>query len=165
MASSADRYEVIEQLGVGGSGRVWRARDTTLQREVALKEIPAGPGAMKEARRCGPACASVCHYHSRRHRGRGSCPHRHGAAGWPDVGRGDPRRRSTAARHGTGGNDPSRRRAGLPRTVRGSFMVTSSRRTSSGWNRGGSWSRISASRRTPTPSRPERSRASVRRPT
>jgi len=35
----AGRYEVIEELGVGGMGRVYRAHDTKLNEEVALKLI------------------------------------------------------------------------------------------------------------------------------
>ena len=34
-----DRYELVGRIAVGGMGEVWRARDTTLQRTVAVKVL------------------------------------------------------------------------------------------------------------------------------
>jgi eukaryotic-like serine/threonine-protein kinase len=35
-------YEIVAPLGAGGMGEVWRARDTRLDREVAIKVLPPG---------------------------------------------------------------------------------------------------------------------------
>ena len=41
-------FEILAQIGAGGMGEVYRARDTTLDREVALKVLPEGMAARPE---------------------------------------------------------------------------------------------------------------------
>jgi serine/threonine protein kinase len=60
-----DRYEIINPLGSGGMGQVYRARRIRLGDDVALKVMQATPGAPAEARerflRESRACAQLHH--------------------------------------------------------------------------------------------------------
>ena len=40
MGSRLGPYEVLSQIGAGGMGEVYRARDTNLGRDVAIKVLP-----------------------------------------------------------------------------------------------------------------------------
>ncbi|MFD9977989.1 serine/threonine-protein kinase [Streptomyces sp. NPDC059017] len=61
------RFELIERLGSGGMGTVWRARDTVLHREVALKAVRSGASASEAVRervlREARALARLSHPH------------------------------------------------------------------------------------------------------
>ena len=61
-----DRYEIIDTLGAGGMGQVYRARRVHLGDEVALKVMQAGPGFPLDARerflRDSRACAQLRHH-------------------------------------------------------------------------------------------------------
>ncbi|MBI1796716.1 MAG: protein kinase [Candidatus Eisenbacteria bacterium] len=51
IGSKLSRYTVVERLGAGGMGEVYRARDDRLQRDVAIKVLPAGARSGDDERR------------------------------------------------------------------------------------------------------------------
>ena len=58
-------YEILEPLGAGGMGEVYRARDTTLDRDVAIKVLPedfaADPDRLARFEREAKLLASLNH--------------------------------------------------------------------------------------------------------
>src|SRR5436309_1857030 len=58
-------YEILAKLGAGGMGEVYRARDTRLEREVAIKVLPAkftrDPDRRKRFEREAKAVAALSH--------------------------------------------------------------------------------------------------------
>jgi serine/threonine protein kinase len=58
-------YEVLSLLGKGGMGEVYKARDTTLKRDVALKVLPAtllrDPDRLARFQREAEVLASLAH--------------------------------------------------------------------------------------------------------
>src|SRR5207302_1281021 len=60
-----DDYELLEEVGAGGFGRVYRARDLALERDVAIKvlhpALTADPGVMERFRREAQLAARLRH--------------------------------------------------------------------------------------------------------
>ena len=65
--SRLGRYEILSALGAGGMGKVYRARDMTLGRDVALKTLPASfaadPERLARFEREAKTLASLNHPH------------------------------------------------------------------------------------------------------
>ncbi len=58
-------YQIVAPLGAGGMGEVWRARDTALERDVALKVLPerlsSDPDALERFQREARVVAALSH--------------------------------------------------------------------------------------------------------
>jgi eukaryotic-like serine/threonine-protein kinase len=65
LGDTLGRYRVLDKLGAGGMGEVFLARDTTLERDVAIKMLPAAlsadPVARERLRREALAAAGLDH--------------------------------------------------------------------------------------------------------
>ena len=76
VGSRLSAYEIVAPLGAGGMGEVYRAKDTKLGRDVALKILPASftndPERVARFRREAQVLASLNHPHIADLRSRGS---------------------------------------------------------------------------------------------
>ena len=63
--SRLGRYEILKPLGAGGMGEVYRARDTRLERDVAIKILPTSvandPERLARFEREAKAVAALSH--------------------------------------------------------------------------------------------------------
>ena len=157
-------YEIVGQIGAGGMGEVYRAKDPRLGRDVAIKVLPASfsqdADRLRRFEQEAKAAGLLNHpeHHDRlRHRQRGRrAVRRPGAARGRDAAR-RARVRALRAAQGDRLRASSSRTVSPPRTTRASSTGTSSRRTCSSPPTAASRSSTSASpssRRTrPAPGR------------
>jgi serine/threonine protein kinase len=80
-------YEILSALGAGGMGEVYRATDTTLGRDVAIKTLPDGfardPERVARFKREAQVLAALNHPHIARSRDSGAVSDRGGTISWP----------------------------------------------------------------------------------
>ena len=100
------QYEIVDRLGAGGMGEVYRARDTRLGRDVAVKALsgelsldPQRLSRFEAEARSASALEPPQHRHDPRDRpGRGDPLHRHGARRRQDAARAPVRGGAAAAK-------------------------------------------------------------------
>src|SRR6478609_8343747 len=94
-----DDYELLQPIGAGGFGRVYRVRDLHLEREVALKVLHPHFTALPAGGAAGRAAQPSEHRRHLRHRRTVGAPLvHHGVRGWAEPGAEGRERRPDAGR-------------------------------------------------------------------